>query len=123
MTSPLLNIGSNYQIQNHPLDSGLISDLSVLWSVQATLFQYDQVFTIYNFRLVVAKLRTGITKAVQSVSAVATRSMSLIFDARRAFRRFTFFVKKIVPKPLSPLYRIQPLKLLECINNLTPRVL
>ena len=120
MTSPLLNIGSNYQIQNHPLDSGLISDLSVLWSVQATLFQYDQVFTIYNFRLVVAKLRTGITKAVQSVSAVATRSMSLIFDARRAFRRFTFFVKN-VPKPLSPLYRIQPLKRLECTNNLTPR--
>ena len=45
----------------------------------------------------VAKLRTGITKAVQSVPAEATRSMSLIFDARRAFRRFTFFVK-ILPQ-------------------------
>ena len=122
MTSPLLNIGSNYQIQNHPLDSGLISDLSVLWSVQATLFQYDQVFTIYNFRLVVAKLRTGITKAVQSVSAVATRSMSLIFDARRAFRRFTFFVKNC-PQTVITVIPYTTVKTVRMHNNLKPRVL
>ena len=54
----------------------------------------------------VAKLRTGITKAVQSVPAVATRSMPLIFDARRAFRRFTFFVK-ILPEPFYDLRVVQ----------------
>ena len=108
MTSPLLNIGSNYQLQIKAIygfPGYTISNGQSVGTgqklIQATLFQYDQVFTIYNFRLVVAKLRTGITKAVQSVSAVATRSMSLIFDARRAFRRFTFFVKTVVPKPLS----------------------
>ena len=55
----------------------------------------------------VAKLRTGITKAVQSVPAEATRSMSLIFDARRAFRRFTFFVKFFLKNGPEPFYDLK----------------